>query len=75
MNVNLIISKLEKVKNKEEFVAVLSSIKEDLEKLKTLTENHNASISEQEPLLTPDVLENEKTLYLRRREAAKIDWC
>lgn len=72
---DLIISKLEEVKNKEEFVAVLSSIREDLGKLKTLTDKHNASISEQEPLLTADVLENEKTLYLRRREASKIDWC
>ena len=70
---DVIIKRLDGVKNKEEFVAVLSSIRGDLEKLKTLTDEHNASISEQEPLLTPDVLENEKTLYLRRREAAKID--
>lgn len=71
---DVIISRLDGIKNKEEFVAVLSSIRGDLEKLKTLTNEHNASISEQEPLLTPDVLENEKTLYLRRREDASIHW-
>ena len=69
------ISNLGGVKNKEELVAVLTSMKENLEKLKTLSAEHDSNVSQEEPSLTPEVLENEKTLYLRRREASKIDWC
>lgn len=69
------ISRLNGVKNKEELVAVLTSMKEDLERLKTLSAEHDSSISQEEPLLTPEVLEQEKTLYLRRREWASIDLC
>lgn len=69
------ISRLDGVKNKEELVAVLTSMKEDLEKLKKLSVEHDSNISQEEPLLTPEVLEQEKTLYLRRREWSKIDLC
>ena len=70
-----IINKLNDVKNKEELVAVLKSMKEYLEKLKTLSAEYDSSISQEEPLLTPEVLEQEKTLYLKRREWSKIDLC
>lgn len=69
------ISRLNGVKNKEELVAVLTSMKEDLERLKTLSAEHDSSISQEEPLLTPEVLEKEKTLYLRRRDWESIDLC
>lgn len=69
------ISKLDGVKNKEELVAVLTSMKENLEKLKTLSAEYDSSILQEEPSLTPEVLEQEKTLYLRRREWSKIDLC
>lgn len=72
---NETISKLDGVNNKEELAAVLVSMKENLEKLKTLSVEHDSSVSQKEPSLTLEVLENEKTLYLRRRFMSSIDWC
>lgn len=69
------ISKLDGVKNKEKLVAVLTSMKENLEKLKVLSAEHDSNISQEDPSLTPEVLENEKTLYLRRRFMSSIDCC
>ena len=69
------ISNLDCIKNKEELVSVLTSMKENLEKLKILSVKYDSSVSKENPSLTPELLENEKTLYLRRREASKIDWC
>ena len=69
------INKLNGVKNKEELIAVLTSMKENLEKLKTLSSEHDSSISQKEPSLTPEVLEREKSLYIKRREYSKIDLC
>lgn len=70
-----IINRLNSVTNKEELVAVLSSIKGNVEKLKDLSTKYNSEISQQEPLLTPEVLENEKQKYLKRREWQNIDLC
>jgi len=64
---NEIINKLDGVKNKEELVATLLSIKEYLEKLKTLGAEYDSNVSQEEPSLTPEVLEREKSLYLERR--------
>ncbi len=69
------INRLKGVDKKEELIAVLTSIKEDLEKLKKLSSEYNSSISQREPLLTPELLENEKSLYLERREWSRIDLC
>ena len=70
-----IISSLNGVKNKEELVAALTSIKEDLEKLKTLSLEHDSNISQENPSLTPEVLEIEKSSYLKRRKWESIDLC
>jgi len=70
---NETINRLDGVKNKEELVAVLTGMREDLEKLKTLSAEHDDSVFQKEPLLTSEVLEKEKTLYLRRRYWASID--
>ena len=48
------ISKLNGVKNKDKLVAVLTDIKTDLEKLKTLSSEYENSIAKEEPLLTPE---------------------
>lgn len=72
---NTIISRLDCIKNKDELVAVLTIMREDLEKLKTLSAEHESSVSQEEPLLTPEVLENEKALYLKRRYMSSVDWC
>lgn len=69
------INGLEDVKNKEELVTILSNIKEDVEKLRILSDQHNNSISKENSSLTPELLEKEKKLYIRRREMDKIDWC
>jgi len=68
-----IINRLNGVENKEQLIEVLSSIKTDVEKLKTLSEEYNSSVSEREPTLTPETLEKEKKLYLERRYWTSID--
>lgn len=67
------INKLEGVKNKKELLEVLANIKQDVEKLRTLSQQYDRSISENEPTLTPELLEEEKTLYLRRRDWESMD--
>jgi len=68
------ISKLDGVKNKEELVVILLGIREDIEKLKTLSAQHDSNVLEQEPLLTLEILEREKSLCLRRRYMSSVDW-
>lgn len=70
---NNIISKLNGVKNKDQLLEILLSIKEDVEKLKTLSSQYDSSILEENPLLTPEVLKKEKTLYLKRRYWKNLD--
>lgn len=72
---SIVISKLDGVENKGEMLAILESIREDIEKLKTLSLQHDSRVSEQQPLVTPEVLEKEKALYLRRRDMGNIDLC
>ena len=67
------ISRLEGVKNKKELLEVLANIKQDVEKLRTLGSEYDSSLTETEPTLTSDVLEKEKTLYLRRRDWESMD--
>lgn len=72
---NETIDKLEYVENKEKLVEALTGMKKNLEKLKTLSLEHDSNISKKEPLLTSEILENEKTLYLERRIKESIDCC
>lgn len=72
---SIVISKLDGVENKGEMLAVLESIRQDVEKLKALSLQHDSRVSEQQPLLTPEVLKKEKALYLRRRDMENIDLC
>ncbi len=72
---NETINKLNGVKNKEELVSALTSMKENLEKIKKLSAEHDSSISQEEPSLTSDILEKEKNLYLKRRFMSSIDYC
>ena len=67
------ISRLEGVKNKKELLEVLSNMKQDVEKLRTLSSEYDSSVTENEPTLTPDVLEKEKSEYVRRREWRNLD--
>ena len=72
---NKTINRLEEIESKEKLVSVLTNMKEDLEKLKTLSIEYDMNVLKEEPLLTTEVLEHEKTLCLRRREWSKIDLC
>ena len=67
------ISKLEGVKNKQELLEVLLNMKQDVEKLKTLSSEYDSSVSEKEPSLTSELLEIEKSDYIRRREWRRMD--
>lgn len=71
----VVISKLDGVENKGEMLTILESIREDVEKLKALSLQHDSRVSEQQPLVTSEVLEKEKALYLRRRDMSNIDSC
>lgn len=69
------ISGLDGIQNKNELNEVLLSIRNDVEKLKILSAQYDSSVSEKEPLLTPEILKKEKELCLRRRYDASIDLC
>lgn len=70
---NDVISKLEGIENKQQIIEVLSSIKSDIEKLRKLSDEYNNSVSEKNELLTPEFLEEEKKMYLKRREWSRLD--
>ena len=70
---NNIINNLDEVKNKDEYISILLSIKEYLEKLKTLSFEYDSRILEEEALLTREILDNEKDLYLKRRHFSSMD--
>ena len=69
-----IISKLDDVQNKSQLLEALLNIKGEVDKLKTLSEEYDSSISEKEPSLTKEVLDREKKLQLRRIELSKLDF-
>ena len=69
-----IISKLDDVQNKNQLLEVLINIKGEVDKLKTLSEQYDSSISEKEPSLTKEVLDREKKLQLKRIELSKLDF-
>ncbi len=62
------ISDLENIENKEEIFKVLTDIKEDIELLKYLSLEHNKFISENDPTLSVEKIEEEKTLCLLREK-------
>ena len=72
---NQTIDRLNEVKNKEELVKILTRMKEDLEKLKELSIEYNSTLLKEEPLLTSELLEKEKKLYLERKACSNIDLC
>ena len=41
--------------------------------MKKLSDEYNRNISESEPLLTPEILESEKTEFLRRRRKQELE--
>lgn len=67
------ISKLEGVQNKKELLEILVNMKQEIDNLKILSEQYDSSVAESNPSITPQVLSQEKTLYLRKREWEQYD--
>lgn len=74
-NTNEIVKKLEGVGNKEELKKILLNIKQNIEKLEDLSEKYDKEISQEYPILTPNLLEQEKELYLKRKSFNYFDYC
>ena len=71
--VNRVIERMDSAKNLSELIEVSRRFREDLEKMKKLSDEYNRNISESEPLLTPEILESEKTEFLRRRRKQELE--
>ena len=69
------INRLNDVDTKEQLSEVLLNLKENIGKLKNLSLQYDNNLSKQEPLITSKILEEEKKLYLQRREWSNIDIC
>lgn len=67
-----VVNRLNNAESKEELIEVLTSIKEEVGKLKTLSEQFDSSILKNNSSITSEFLEGQKTLYLDRREGIKI---
>ena len=68
------INNLSNIEYKEKLVLALASIKNDFEKLKEICSEYDSSIIKQEPLLTKEILDNEKKLQLRMTDPARYDY-
>ena len=68
------INNLSNIEYKEKLVLALASIKNDFEKLKEICSEYDSSIIKQEPLLTKQILDNEKELQLRMTDPARYDY-
>lgn len=75
LKINGMVTRLETVTNKEELLEVLASIREDMEKLKILSEVENNNIVQEEPIITPEIIKDEKKRCLKRRNCLGIDCC
>ena len=61
------INSLIEIDKKEELIKTLLSAKEYLENLKITSEEYIKKLCQEEPSVTQEILENEKSLYLRKR--------
>lgn len=68
------INNLSNIEYKEKLVLALASIKNDFENLKKICSEYDSSIIKQEPLLTKQILDNEKELQLRMTDPARYDY-
>ena len=67
------INRLQGVKNKKELLEVLLNMKQDVEKLRTLSSEYDSSVLELDSSLSSELLEKEKSEYIRRREWRNLD--
>lgn len=68
------IDKIDNISSKQELLNVLTNIQTEIKILKIMGTSYNKEIIEEEELLTDEILENEKILYLKKRELTKKDW-
>ena len=66
------INNLSNIEYKEKLVLALASIKNDFENLKKICSEYDSSIIKQEPLLTKEILDNEKKIAIKNNEFRKI---
>lgn len=69
---NWTISRLKNVENKEQLLDVLLSIGQEVDELKRLSAEYDSGVSEREPSLTPEKLEQERGAYQKRREWSRM---
>ena len=62
-----VVETLKNIKTKEELREVLLKIKSYLEQLQSISSVYDKEISESSPLITPDMLQEEKHAVLERR--------
>lgn len=65
---NSIIQKIsDSIENKEELREILASFKENLDKLQTISADYNKNISQEHSPITQEMIQEEKDLYLERK--------
>ena len=65
--VNNTVNNLDDARSKSELIEVLSNIKQDIEKLQTICEEHDNRTLEENPTITRETLDKEKKLCLEKR--------
>lgn len=67
------IKRLTSIEKQQEALTALTLIRTQIEALKTISSEHNKSITTSCPTITEEILEDEKGLYLKRRYLASLD--
>ena len=75
VSTKVLVQGLDGVENKDELLEVLDRIGSDVLKLKELSLEYDASVADSELELTGELLDKEKSTYIKRREWSKIDLC
>ena len=68
-----IIDRLDDIKDKDELHEVLSHIKEEIDKLQTISKAYNDTVSKDDSSITKEQLQKEKKRYLARRNSTNFD--
>lgn len=66
---------LTSVEQKDELIALLNSIHEAILKMQAISAEFDQTIVQNNPDISEEILEEEKTAYMRQREFSKIDLC
>ena len=69
---NLILNLKDSQEKNNTIIRALASIKNDFENLKKICSEYDSSIIKQEPLLTKEILDNEKKIAIKNNEFRKI---